>query len=118
MKMPDVPALRAAAWTIRATRSARRTSRRGIRAARVPAPPALPAEAARGVTGVLRRRNDTCLVRALVLQAWHASQGSEREVIIGVTAPSQGFRAHAWLDGDPACHDEPFEELTRLPVAR
>ena len=117
MKIPDVPTLRAALWTLRATREAHRTSKRGITEARVTKPPHLPPDAGRGVAAVLNRRDDTCLVRALVLQAWHASQGHERDIIIGVTAPSQGFRAHAWLDGDPKCHDEPFEELTRLQVA-
>jgi len=50
-------------------------------------------------------------VRASVLQAWDAAHGHPRDLIIGVTAPAAGFRAHAWLDGEPA--GEEFEELLR-----
>ena len=79
----------------------------------VAAPPRLPPRAISGVEGVLARRPHTCLMRALVLQAWYAGQGDRREVVIGVTAPSKGFKAHAWVDGESPCHDEGFAELTR-----
>ena len=69
-----------------------------------------------GVAAVLRRRPSTCLEQATVLQAWHAAHGRARDLIIGVTAPKEGFRAHAWLDGDPQCHDEGFRELLRRPA--
>ena len=118
MTLPDIPTLRAAWWTLRAARSAHRTARRGIESIEIPSVPVVPEHAGRGVSAVLRRRSDTCLVQAVVLQAWHASQGRDREIIIGVTAPSQGFRAHAWLDGDPPCHDDSFEELMRVPTAK
>jgi len=49
---------------------------------------------------VLRRRGESCLVRAVVLQAWEAAHGRRRDLIVGVTDPA-GFRAHAWLEGDP-----------------
>jgi hypothetical protein len=49
-----------------------------------------------------------------VLQAWHAAQGRPRDLVIGVTAPSAGFQAHAWLDGE---NPGAFEELLRRPVA-
>lgn len=117
MKRVDVPTLRAAWWTMREVRRLDKSlSRSGITGAAVTSPPALPDEAGRGVAAVLRRRNDTCLVRALVLQAWHQSQGRSRDVIIGVTAPGDDFRAHAWLDGDDPCHWEGFTELTRRPA--
>ncbi|CAN5649373.1 hypothetical protein BH20ACT23_BH20ACT23_14520 [soil metagenome] len=61
-------------------------------------------------------RTATCLERATVLQAWYAAQGQRRDLIIGVTAPQTGFRAHAWLDGDPPCHTEGFHELLRRPL--
>jgi hypothetical protein len=59
-----------------------------------------------------------CLVRARILQAWYLAHGEARDVVIGVTAPSKGFRAHAWLEGDPPCHSEGFEELRRQPARR
>jgi hypothetical protein len=65
---------------------------------------------------VLRRGRYTCLVSATVRQAWYAAQGDRREVVIGVTAPREGFRAHAWLEGDAPCHEHSFEELLRRPA--
>ena len=105
--------VRAALWAYRATQHANReVEQKGIEGADLPTVPSLPPDAIGGVLGVLRRTKATCLTQALVLQAWHASQGDERDLVIGVTAPSGGFRAHAWLEGDPPCH-EGFEELTR-----
>jgi hypothetical protein len=78
-------------------------------------PPKLPPEAEKGVSAVLRYRRNTCLVRAAVRQKWFASRGSHRDIVIGVTAPNSDFQAHAWLDGDPPCHSEGFEELLRRP---
>ena len=49
---------------------------------------------------MLRRRGESCLVRAIVRQAWEAAHGRRRDLIVGVTDPA-GFRAHAWLEGDP-----------------
>lgn len=106
--------LRAALWTVLAARRTDRDlSAGGLDTIRVSPPPRLPDDAGRGVAAVLRRRTDTCLVRALVLQSWHLSQGRPRDLIIGVTVPSEGFRAHAWLDGDPPCHGEGFNEFLR-----
>lgn len=107
--------LRAAWWTARSLRRTRRElRRRAVTDVRVAAPPRLPEGAARGVSAVLRRTSPTCLERALVLQRWLAEHGSARDVIIGVTAPSDGFAAHAWLDGEEHGHD--YAELTRLPA--
>jgi Transglutaminase-like superfamily len=50
-----------------------------------------------------------CLESALVRQAWAAGQGHERRLILGVTSPSDGFKAHAWLEGDP--QDQRFTAL-------
>ena len=61
---------------------------------------------------VLRLRRETCLTRSVVLQVWDAAQGLPRDLVIGVTAPGDGFRAHAWLDGEPAYG---FSELSRRP---
>jgi Uncharacterised nucleotidyltransferase/Transglutaminase-like superfamily len=54
----------------------------------------------------------TCLEIALVRQARAA--GGAADVIVGVTAPARGFRAHAWLDGDRV--DPAFAELWRFPA--
>ena len=94
--------LRAAWWALRTARRTRRLlAAEGLEAALAPpAPPPLPAEAERGVSAVLRRRGESCLVKAIVLQAWQAAHGRRRDLIVGVTDPA-GFEAHAWLDGDP-----------------
>jgi hypothetical protein len=118
--MNTVASLRAAWWTLLAIERARRQLSRGgdLDAVRVGPPPKLPPEAEKGVHAVLRYRRNTCLVRAVVRQRWFASQGSHRDIVIGVTAPNSGFQAHAWLDGDPPCHSERFEELLRRPSLR
>jgi hypothetical protein len=79
------------------------------------APPTLPATAVRGVEAVLRRSRPTCLQAALVRQRWLRAHGVLRDLVIGVTAPSEGFRSHAWLE-DPAepTPREQWHELTRL----
>ena len=111
---PDLASLRAAWWARSALRAARRALARGeIRNIQLPAPPTLPPSAVRGVAAVLRRREHTCLEGALVRQRWLAGHGQPRAIAIGVTAPSQGFAAHAWIVGE---EDQApiFPELTRL----
>jgi hypothetical protein len=83
------------------------------------APPAVAAHAGRGVEAVLRRSKATCLEAALVRQHWLAVHGVICDVVIGVTAPGAGFRAHAWLDeslGSTGSAARPWHELTRLPA--
>ncbi len=67
--------------------------------------------------GVLRRWRNSCLQRALILQAWYACHGIQRDVVVGVTSP-ESFLAHAWLEGEALCHDKPFQEILRLPSGR
>ncbi len=118
LKKADLPTLRAAWWTWRALRKARGGLRsRGFEKVDLPAVPAVGIEAQRGVAAVLRRCSNTCLEQATVRQAWHAAHGLNRDLIIGVTAPKQGFSAHAWLEGDPPCQGEGFSELTRRPAS-
>jgi hypothetical protein len=113
----DLPTLRAAAWALRALRRAERDlARHGLDGARVAPPPRLPASARRGVLAVVRRRPNTCLERALVLQRWEAAHGAGADVVIGVKGPSDGFRAHAWLETMPDGPPEAFQELLRLPA--
>ena len=58
----------------------------------------------------------TCLETALVRQARAAGAGVAADLVVGVTAPAGGFRAHAWLDGDRV--DPQFMELWRFPAVR
>lgn len=112
---PDLATLRAAWWARGALRTTRQALARGeVRDIAVPAPPSLPVSAVRGVDAVLRREAPTCLERALVRQRWLAAHGDQRAIAIGVTAPSRGFAAHAWLVGDEDPVAPAFLELTRL----
>jgi hypothetical protein len=109
----DPETLRAAWWTLRTlprVRADLRTS--GIDTVRVAAPPALEPGAVAGVEAVLRRRPHSCLERSLILQRWHAEHGQPLDVVIGVAGASEGFRAHAWLDG--RAESDGFSELKRL----
>lgn len=106
--------LRTALWTARAVRAARRQMPiRELDDVALPPAPAGPPQAVRGMTAVLSRTRSTCLVRAAVRQAWYAAQGAPRDLVVGVTAPSEGFRAHAWLDGDEESQSATFVELCR-----
>jgi hypothetical protein len=112
----DVPTLRAAWWTHRALRRVRVELRaKGLEYSAAPAPPSLPRHARRGVLAILRREPSTCLERALVLQRWHQSHGSARDVVIAVKGPTVDFSAHAWLEGEPDGQVDAFSELMRLP---
>lgn len=114
-RLPDLARLRAAWWARGALRAARRALARGeIRDIELPAPPALPPSAILGVAALLRRREHTCLEGALVRQRWLAAHGEPRAIAIGVTAPSQGFTAHAWLVGEDDPQAPVYHELTRL----
>jgi hypothetical protein len=102
----------AAWWALRALRVARRDLRRmPVGRLRLPIPPPLPHRAARGVTGVLIIRGASCLERSLILQRWLAAHEQPCDVVIGVTAPTAGFEAHAWLEGEPA---RGYHEVARV----
>jgi Transglutaminase-like superfamily len=116
-RAPDLATLRALVWAGRSLVHVRRSLRHtALPDVTVAPPPSLPPDAVRGVRFVLGRRPNTCLQRALVLQAWHAAQGSPREVVIGVTSSRNTFSAHAWLDGALGEPGPDFEELLRLPA--
>lgn len=120
-RRPRISELRAAWWAYRCLRDLRRRLPAGKTDIGV-SPPALPASAVRGVDAVLRRARPTCLEAALVRQRWLRAHGVLRDVVVGVTAPSEGFRAHAWLEdpsestADPSDSTarRPWHELTRL----
>ena len=105
--------VRAALWAAVALRSARRQLRRGARpdGVRLKAPRG-GEEGLNGVLRVVRTVDNTCLERAVVLQHWYAAHGSRRVLFVGVTAPSSGFKAHAWLAGEDVGEEE-FMELLR-----
>lgn len=117
----DVALLRAAWWTLHAVRrTRRRLARLGFDAAlEVPPPPRLPRNALRGVNAAMRYLGTSCLERAIVLQAWHGAQGDNRDLIIGVSPRQDGFRAHAWIDGEEPWHAQTaYYELLRRPNLR
>lgn len=86
----------------------------GVVVPTVAPPPRLPVGAVHGVSAALHHTGSTCLPRALLRQAWWHAHGDDRDLVIGVTAPSD-FRAHAWLAGDPEDHDGEFTVLLRIP---
>lgn len=105
--------LLAYAWARLAVVAARRGHRSAVDA-RVPRPPGwLPDGARHGMVAALYHTGARCLVSATVRRAWDRAHGRPRQLVIGVTAPSTGFRAHAWLDGDPPCCSADFTELLR-----
>jgi hypothetical protein len=107
-----VTAGRGAWWALRAVRHVRsRHLRVGVDPIVVPHPPLLGPAARRGIELVLRGSSASCLERAVVVQRWRASQGQVCAIVIGVTAPGAGFRAHAWLEDEPA---PGFGEITRF----
>jgi transglutaminase superfamily protein len=113
----DVPTLRAALWTATSLRKAKRElASRGLDGAHVSPPPPLPAHARRGVMAVIRRKPNTCLERALVLQRWEASHGAPSDVVIGVPGRGDDFVAHAWLDHMPDGQAAAYHEIHRIPA--
>jgi hypothetical protein len=115
MQRVSVADVRAAWWANRALNDVRTQLAGGPLSGASIAPPArLPAQGRRGVSLVLKIRRPTCLERALIRQSWLVAHGVRRDVVIGVGSPTQGFRAHAWLDGDPDGLSTAFTELARL----
>jgi hypothetical protein len=104
-------------WTLRTWLLVRRQLGRGPwRGGEFPPPagPPVPrAHSPRAARLVLACGRATCLEAAIVRQARAAGAGAAIDVVVGVTAPTRGFRAHAWLDGDRV--DPGFVELWRYP---
>ena len=81
----------------------------------MPGIPELTQSASHGVHAILRRLPATCLERAVVLQRWRAAHGDPRDVVVGVSGTRDDFRAHAWLDDEPAAAvPGEFSELVRI----
>jgi hypothetical protein len=81
-----------------------------------PAAPRLGLDATRGVRVALLMTKATCLERSLVYQSWFAAHGIDRDVVIGVTSPKPGFRAHAWLEEPGQLTELDYTAITRLPA--
>ncbi|MEW6154463.1 MAG: lasso peptide biosynthesis B2 protein [Actinomycetota bacterium] len=113
--MVDRPRLRSAWWAAGALRGLRRPS--SALCALPPPPPDLDDDAQWGVRVMLRLGRATCLERSRILQAWEVAHGRLCDVVIGVSRPSDGFKAHAWLARRTSSAPPvgPFEELARLP---
>ena len=117
MTAPDLATLRAALWTHRALRRTKRElAEHGLGGAHVSPPPPLPPHARRGVMAIIRRKPNTCLERALVLQRWEASHGAQSDVVIGVPGRNGDFVAHAWLEHMPDAQVASYHELHRIPA--
>lgn len=98
----DLPAVRAAGWALRSHHHACRQLRSGrLSDVDVTAPPTTRPVDRRAVLAALRATGASCLERSVVLQRFDAAAGRPRALIIAVSRPGGGFRAHAWLDGDP-----------------
>jgi hypothetical protein len=113
---PPSALARATAWAVRARYRAYRSIRRGdVIDNQVPPAPALGQGARPAVTSVLLLTGSRCLSRSLVMQRWHEAQGDAYDVVIGVTPPSAGFKAHAWLEPrDEEAPDNGFTEIRRI----
>ena len=102
-------------WAVRAHRQVRgHLAGDQLAAVDLPSPPDTSPGSRHLVAAALRLRTATCLQRCVVLQRFDAAAGLDRAVVIGVTAPGADFRAHAWLEGEPAGGG--FTELHRRPV--
>jgi Uncharacterised nucleotidyltransferase len=103
-------------WTLRTWWLIRRRLRRGPWRTGALPPPVLPPVPGAPFSGrmarlVLAGCRASCLEAALIRQARAADAGQAADVIVGITAPASGFRAHAWLAGDRV--DPGFVELCR-----
>lgn len=114
-RRPTFTDARAAVWTFRCLARCRlQLGRRDVRNVVLPSSARIGRSGGRAVLRLLRRRQNSCLSNALIVQAWRADHGDYVDVVIGVTAPTAGFTAHAWLADNPggaAGH----EAIHRLP---
>lgn len=114
-RIPWPADLRAAAWTLSVHAGLRKRLDTEGAEASVPPPPPLPPAALRVVRATLRARRASCLEGAIVLQRWHAAHARRLDLVIGVTAPGDGFHAHAWLEGEDLRPGDEFTEILRRP---
>ncbi len=67
----------------------------------------------RSVEIILQRNSASCLERSLVRQRYYLAKGQNRDVIVGVSPPKDGFRAHAWVSGDAEEGNELYQTIHR-----
>ncbi len=115
MRAPTPDDLRAGIWTLRCLARCRHLDEHDVRTVAFPTSARIGGAGARAVTRMLRDREDKCLSNALVAQAWRADHGDPVDVVIGVTAPSSGFTAHAWLADAPEAARGSHQEIHRIP---
>ncbi len=119
MRAPTPDDLRAGVWTLRCLARCRRLDEHDVRTVPFPSSARIAGRGGRAVARLLRDREDKCLSNALIAQAWRADHGDPVDVVIGVTAPSSGFTAHAWLADAPAAASAGHQEIHRIsPKAR
>jgi hypothetical protein len=119
-RRPTKAQARAALWAVRAHFLVRRRLRSqtpGDVSLPTPPPLGLEHDSTRGVRVALTVGRATCLQRSLVLQHWYAAHGVAVDVVIGVTPPRSGFRAHAWLEEPGRRNTTEFTEITRVPAS-
>ena len=106
-------------WAVRALWRTRRQLRSApVADLDLPGPPIGGAGGLRTVERVLATQGASCLETALVTQRWLAAQGLGRDVLIGVSPPGEGFRAHAWLDDPEVDIDPGLTEIHRVRPSR
>lgn len=115
MRTPTPDDLRAGVWTLRCLFRCRRLDEHDVRTVAFPSSAHIGRRGGRAVARLLRDREDKCLSNALIAQAWRSDHGDPVDVVIGVTAPSSGFTAHAWLADAPVAAAAGHEEIHRIP---
>lgn len=115
MRAPTSDDLRAGVWTVRCLTRCRHLDEHDVRTVAFPSSERIGPRAGRVVLRLLRDRENKCLSNALIAQAWRSDHGDQVDVVIGVTAPSSGFSAHAWLADAPEAARAGHTEIHRIP---
>ncbi|HEY6472107.1 MAG TPA: lasso peptide biosynthesis protein [Acidimicrobiales bacterium] len=116
MPVPTPDDLRAGVWTLRCMARCRHLDEHDVRTVPFPSSARIGPRGGRVVLRLLRDREDKCLSNALIAQAWRSDHGDLVDVVIGVTAPSSGFTAHAWLADAPEAAKAGHQEIHRIPA--
>lgn len=103
--------IRATTWAIRAIVAAQQAVKSVPLTVQLPPAPQCGPLGYRAVSRTVGATRRTCLVSALVRQAYLRSNGVEVDVVIGVQRPEGSFGAHAWLQGEG---EDGHQELARL----
>lgn len=118
MRRPTSKDLSAGLWAVRARVAVRRSADSGLDRIVVPRSPASGLAVTGTVHRTLRATRATCLVESAVLQRWFLDHGVLKDLVVGVTAPGAGFRAHAWLEAPGQTTEDKYVEIRRLRADR